>query len=216
MDECVNPNDFIIVRKRKKYRFALFRNSPLCYEFGSWDKNFIPDIIEIGAGNGKFAVELATRHPEQRFVAVDVKGDRLQQGARLAEERKLTNIRFLRARADQIDELFAAESLKVIWLTFPDPFPKRRSAGRRLTHPTFLKKYAGLLHKNGALYLKHDNRDFFCWSLEQLVAEKWCIEELSFDLHESTLGNDYKVLTTYEQKWLSESLATNFVKAARL
>lgn len=229
MPELVDPKNFIISRKRKKYKFALFHNSPLCFEFDEWDKSFVPDVIEVGAGNGRFAVELATRHPEQKFVALDVKGDRLQQGARLAEERKLANVRFVRARADQIDQLFAPDSLTAIWVTFPDPFPRKRSAGRRLTHPTFLKKYAHLLKGStlsrednlsdgvyrgaGRLYVKHDNRDFFCWSLEQLVEEMWVIKELSFDLHDSSLSEDYKIMTTYEQKWLSEGLATNFVSA---
>lgn len=213
MQEILDPKEFIITRKRKKYKFALFHNSPLCFESGEWDKTYAPDVIEVGAGNGKFAVELATRHPEQRFVALDVKGDRLQYGARLAEERGLTNVRFVRARADQIDELFASHLMKSIWVTFPDPFPRKRSAGRRLTHPTFLRKYQQLLQPKGALYLKHDNREFFCWSLEQFVSEKWKICELSFDLHESSLHDDYKILTTYEQRWLGDGLTTNFIKA---
>lgn len=179
-----------------------------------WDNKLAVDAIEVGAGNGKFAVELAFRHPEQQFVAVDVKADRLQQGARLAEAKGLVNIRFLRARADQLDELFPPCSVTSIWVTFPDPFPKKRSAGRRLMHPIFLRKYAALLKSSGSLYLKHDNRDFFCWSLEQLVSEQWQIEELSFDLHESSLADDYRILTTYEEKWLAEGLFTNFVKVA--
>lgn len=245
MSELVNPRDYMITRKRKKYKFALFHNSPLCHEADAWRTLHTEgvvilqgqtlqrwrdaDVLEVGAGNGKFAVELATRYPELMHVALDVKGDRLQQGARLAEERGLQNIRFLRARADQIDELFAPHSLSSIWVTFPDPFPKKRSAARRLTHPNFLKKYSHILKGatlnredklsdrenalSGGLFLKHDNRDFFCWSLEQLVAEKWRILELSFDLHDSELHDDYRIQTTYEQKWLAEGLKTSFVRA---
>lgn len=208
----VDPGEFIITRKRKKYKFAMFANSPLCYEFDEWQRQKV-DVVEIGAGNGLFSVELATRHPEQQFVALDVKGDRLQKGAYEASERGLSNVRFIRARADQLLELFEPSSLSTIWVTFPDPFPRERSAGRRLTHPSFLALYAKLLQSEGALYLKHDNRDFFEWSLEQLVGTKWHIEELSFDLHESELSDEYKIKTTYEHRWLNEGLVTNFVKA---
>ena len=208
----VDPGEFIITRKRKKYKFAMFANSPLCYEFDEWQRQKV-DVVEIGAGNGLFSVELATRHPEQQFVALDVKGDRLQKGAYEAAERGLSNVRFIRARADQLLELFESSSLSTIWVTFPDPFPRERSAGRRLTHPNFLALYAKLLRSEGALYLKHDNRDFFEWSLEQLVGTKWHIEELSFDLHESELSDEYKIKTTYEHRWLNEGLVTNFVKA---
>jgi len=84
-----------------------------------------------------------------------------------------------------------------------------------MTHRTFLKSYKKLLAPKGAFYLKHDNRDFFQWSLEQIVADRWHIDELSFDLHDSDLHADHKVLTTYEQRWLGKGLSTNFVKASK-
>ncbi len=199
----VDPNQFVITRRRKKYKFALFHNSPLCFEFDEWTPQAV-DVVEIGAGNGMFLVELATRRPEQTFVALDVKGDRLQKGAREAEARGLDNIFFVRARADQLGELVAPGSLTEIWLTFSDPFPRNGSAGRRLTHPHFLKIYAELLQPGGSLIIKHDNPEFFNWSLEQLVAERWRLTELTFDLHESNLAADYKLLTAYEQRWLGE------------
>ncbi len=212
MSEILNPEDFIITRKRKKYKFAKFHNAENCFEFAEWQKRPV-DVVEIGAGNGLFSVELAARHPEQMFAAVDVKADRLQHGAYKALERGVTNIAFVRARADQVDELFEANSLSQVWLTFPDPFPRSRSAGRRMTHPTFLAKYSGLLSSSGALYLKHDDPAFFAWSLEQLVAEKWSIDQLAFDVHESVLDDDYKIMTTYEQRWLSEGRTSYFVRA---
>lgn len=209
-----NPEDFIITRKRKKYKFALFANSPLCFEFEQWDTSWQPDIIEIGAGTGQFVVELASRYPDRRYVAIDVKGDRLQKGATEAEEKGLTNIRFLRARADQVLTIVAPGSLSEIWLTFSDPFPKDRSAGRRLTHPTFLAQYRQMLSPGGSLLIKHDNPQFFQWTLEQLVVDTWNITELTFDLHDSDLSDDYKILTPYEQRWLSEGRITQFVKAS--
>lgn len=215
MPELIDPNEFIISRKRKKYKFAIFHNSPLCFELDEWVQDTPVDVVEVGAGNAHFLVELAERHPGQQFVALDVKGDRLQSGASKAAERGLENIRFIRARADQIGELFAAHSLTTIWLTFSDPFPRKRSGGRRLTHPNFLRKYAEVLKPSGALLIKHDSRDFFCWTLEQLVAEKWSLSELSFDLHDSNLSDDYKILTAYEKRWLAEGSVTHFVRATR-
>lgn len=212
MSGTVNPDDFVITRKRKKYKFAKFHNAENCFELEEWPKHSV-DVVELGAGTGLFSVELASRHPDKQFVAVDVKADRLQKGAYAALERGITNVRFVRARADQIDELFDEHSLEALWLTFPDPFPRERSARRRMTHPIYLEKYTQLLKPSGAFYLKHDNLDFFQWSLEQLVREKWSIDELSFDLHESDLSDDYKIHTTYEIRWLAEGLKTQFVKS---
>jgi len=209
----IDPKEFIITRKRKKYKFALFANNPLCFEAEDWPQNTKVDVLEVGAGTGLFGTALAEKSPGLNHVAVDVKADRLQKGAHAAAEKRLTNMRFLRARADQLVELIPAHALAAVWVTFPDPFPKKRSSGRRLTHPTFLKIYQHLLDEGGALYFKTDAHDLFTWSLEQLVAEGWQLKELSFDLHESELSDDYKVYTTYEERFVGEGLKTHFVKA---
>ena len=118
---------------------------------------------------------------------------------------------FLMIRRPPRSTLFPYTTLFRSLCIFSDPFPKKRSAGRRLTHPHFLKTYAELLQPDGSLIIKHDNPDFFNWSLEQLVAEDWRLKELTFDLHESDLGEDYKILTAYEQRWLGEGRVTHCV-----
>ena len=216
----INPDDYVISRRRKLYKFARFANNPLCYEFNEWQELFKAptlqkvSVVEVGAGTGLFSVELATRHPEQSYVAVDVKADRLQTGANEAVSRKLTNIRFVRMRADQLEQLARPGSVEQLWLTFPDPFPRAGSAGRRLTHKTFLSTYTNMLSADGSLYLKHDDPVFFTWSIEQLVACGWSIDELSFDLHDSDLADDYMIKTTYEDRWLGEGRITQFVRAS--
>lgn len=214
MTTKLNPDDFIITRKRKLYKFALFANSPLCFEAEEWVGQPPAEIVELAAGTGLFGVSLAMA-TDQRVVAVDVKADRLQTGARLAAEKDLVNIRFLRARIeDQLVNLLSAGSIQQLWITFPDPFPKSRSAKNRLMHQTFLQLYQQLLAPRGALYFKTDSHDLFTWSLEQLVQEGWEIKELSFDLHESELPDYYKVKTTYETRFTAEGLPTHFVRAA--
>ncbi len=219
-DATVNPNDFVIVRKRKQYRFALFHNAENCFELEQWRPMqglVIGDgklVVEIGAGTGLFLVELARLHPEQTYVALDVKADRLQKGARQALELGLSNIYFVRARADQLLEVVDSHTVDDIWLTFSDPFPKKRDAKRRLTYAAFLEIYKNaLVLKNAHLNIKTDSHQLFDWSLEQLIATKWQLEELSFDLHESELPNEYKIMTTYERRWRAEGLPIYFASA---
>jgi tRNA (guanine-N7-)-methyltransferase len=213
VESLLDPQDFIIKRKRKLYRFALFHNSPFCFEIEAWTDKPIPTVLELGAGTGLFSVALANEYSDVQHVAVDVKADRLQLGARHAKEMQLSNVRFLRARADQLSELLAVHSLQSIWVTFPDPLPKSHAAKNRLLHNRFLSMYRDLLKEDGSLYFKTDAKDLFEWSLEQLVMGGWIIRELSFDLHESELPGDYKIKTTYENKYLSEGLNIMFVRA---
>jgi len=216
MPDVINPKDFIITRKRKKYRFALFHNAANCFELDQWKplnkKNL---VVEVGAGTALFLVGLAARHPEQTFIALDVKADRLQKGARSALERGLTNIYFVRARADQLLEVVKLGTVQDIWLTFSDPFPKKRDAKRRLTHSKFLELYKNAhVSKNARLLIKTDSHALFDWSLEQLVPNGWILSQLSYDLHESDLPDDFKVMTTYEQKWIQEGLKIQFLCAS--
>lgn len=218
----IDPDQCIISRKRKKYRFALFANAENCFELVEWAAakcKLLSEeqelVVEVGAGTALFLVEMAAQHPDKIFVALDVKADRLQKGAREAIDRGLTNIWFVRARADQLLEVVQTGTISEIWLTFSDPFPKDRDAKRRLSSPRFLALYREALGPHGRLLQKTDNHALFDWSLEQLVANKWQLRELSFDLHDSDLPEDYKILTTYERKWLGEGLKTYFVSAFR-
>ena len=221
MNALVDPSKFIITRKRKKYRFALFNNADNCFELTDWQaaqpslklKNL---CVEIGAGTGLFLVEIAAKYPKKQFIALDVKADRLQKGARVALDKGLKNIYFVRARADQLLDVVKPGTVKEIWLTFSDPFPKKTDAKRRLTHPKLLDIYKNAhVSKNAKLFMKTDSHGLFDWSLEQLVVSGFPICELSFDLHDSDLSDDYKIMTTYEQKWTREGLPIYFVAASR-
>lgn len=216
----IDPEKYIIVRKRKKYRFALFAEADNCFELDQWIEarsqvlGQQPLTIEVGAGTALFLVELAKRYPDQHFLAIDVKADRLQKGAHLALELGLDNIWFVRARADQLLEVVEDSSVSTIWLTFSDPFPRQRDAKRRLTSPRFLELYASALKSDGVLRQKTDNHDLFDWSLEQLVKHGWRVRELSYDLHSAKLPDDYKILTTYEERWLNQGLKTHYLSAS--
>jgi len=208
-----------ITRKRKKWKFAHFDDWANCFQADQvspdfWAKHFPgnkPLVVEIGAGTADLSLEMARRHPDKNFVAVDVKSDRLYTGAKVALNEPVPNIAFVRAQLREMNDLFAPGSIDELWITFPDPFPRDRQAKHRLTHPNFLQKYTKLLSPDGVVKFKTDNRELFLYSLEQLVAEGWDLRELSFDLHDSDLSDDYKITTYFERKFLAQDIPINFV-----
>lgn len=217
----------VITRKRKKWKFAHFDAWENCFSFQrNGDPSFVkkqlttcfqgrtlesrPLILELAAGNAQFSLELARRHQENNYIAIDVKSDRLYTSAKKALKEGVGNIAFLRMDIKDLDEVFSKNSVETIWLTFPDPYPKDRWAKHRLSHVSFLQQYRNILSDTGMLKFKTDSRDLFLWSLEQFVTEKWQFQELSFDLHESDLPEDYKVKTYYEERFTSQGIPTNF------
>ncbi len=220
----LKTDGLFITRKRKKWKFAHFDSWPNCYSLNlnqdpkDVKKNIKKDlgkakhlVVELAAGNAQFSLELARRHPNTSFVAVDIKSDRLYTSAKQAISEGINNIVFLRMDIKRLGDVFGPKSVDEIWLTFPDPHPKKRSAKHRLSGISFLRQYRRILKKTGRLKFKTDNRQLFLWSLEQFVTEKLHFNELSFDLHESDLSDDYKIMTYYEQRYISQGTPTNFI-----
>ena len=214
-------DQLFIVRKRKKWKFAHFENWANCFSAEDIKpatlRNYFgrkqPLILEIGAGTADLSVCLATQIPTEDFIAVDVKADRLYTGAKYAQEHDIANIAFVRAHGNQLGDVLGKKSVKKLWITFPDPFPRQRQAKHRLTNQSFLRQYRNWLTKEGSLHFKTDNRELFLWSLEQLVTDNWCITELSFDLHASNLDAAYKTTTAYERRFMAEGIDINYVTA---
>ena len=61
--------------------------------------------------------------------------------------------------------------------------------------------------------MKTDSHELFDWSLEQFVATNWQINSLSYDLHESDLSDEYKIMTTYERRWTEEGAKICYLSA---
>ena len=221
-------NGLYITRKRKLWKFAHFNSYENCFEYIRGEDptliqneltNYLPKgqplTLELAAGNAQFSFKLAKKYPNQNFIAVDIKSDRLYTSAKQALEEGVKNIAFVRMSIYELEKVFKENSVETIWLTFPDPFMRSRSKRRRLSHPLFLNQYATILNNSGRLKFKTDNRELFLWSLGQFVAEKWQFHELTFGLHESELPDDYKIMTHYETKFVSEGIQTNFVSLSK-
>jgi len=225
--EKLSSDGLVITRRRKKWKFAHFDQWENCFVFSrgddpkliktqldsyfqGWTLGIRPLVLEIAAGNAQFSLELAKKHPDINYLAVDIKSDRLYTSAKHALNDGVHNIAFLRMHLGELDVVIKSKSVSEIWLTFPDPHPKKRSAKHRLSGEAFLRQYRKILSDTGILKFKTDNRALFLWSLEQFVANQWHIKELSFDLHESNLPDEYKIMTYYEKRFIAEGIPTNF------
>lgn len=214
-----HPEDFVITRRRKLYRFAKFDELKNCFHFDQWLKlrdakipESEPLIVEIGAGSALFSVELARQNPARTFIAIDIKGDRLYQGAREAKRLGLENIYFVRSDIAQINEIIPNNRADEIWLTFPDPYPRKPDAKHRLTAPRYLNYYQQMLKKDAPLNFKTDNAPLFDWSVEQFTAGGWHQQFFTRDLHNSDALNEAKIMTTYEQRFVAEGLKIMYVR----
>lgn len=222
MDQVINPNDFIISRKRKLYKFALFKTLSNCYDTATWldarstiMANQYCITLEVGAGSGLFLTELARRHPDQLFVALDRKSDRLISGAKQALADGLKNIYFIWSEVQHLTDLVAPSSINTLWITFPDPWPQESNIKHRLTNQNYLKDYRIILADNGVVQFKTDNVPLFKWSQEQFN-KQFTVEYVTSDLHHDqaiTGDDDALVMTSYEARYHESGKPINYLRA---
>jgi tRNA (guanine-N7-)-methyltransferase len=161
-------------------------------QWKSFFENNNPLTLELACGKGEYAVGLSRLYPDQNFLGVDQKGNRLWVGAKIALEEGLKNVGFLRTQIDRIDTYFEKDEVDEIWITFPDPQLRNSKHKKRLTHPKFLRLYNRFLKPGAKIHLKTDSPNLYHFTSK-------VIELYGLELHEST--NDL-----YAQKNLSEEL----------
>lgn len=182
---------------------------------GKWHTLFgndNPVTFELGCGKAAFSWEMARRYPERNFVGVDLKADRLWKPAGEALEAGIKNLAFLCVHLMKLEDFVDQGEASEIWITFPDPFPKKRQAKHRMVNQAFLKIYENVLAPEGKFCLKTDNLEFFHFALEQMVEKgNTRFRELSFDLHEDErIGDDAKIQTDYERKFIGMGKSINY------
>lgn len=166
--------------------------------------NANPINLELACGRGEYTVGLAKEFPEQNFIGVDIKGERLWQGSTKALEEGLTNVAFARNFILDLEQMFAEGEVNDIWIIHPDPRPRDRDEKRRLTHHRFLDIYKKIQGGEGLIHFKTDNTDLFDWTLNEVLPSRNDIQSLVYtkDLHNSVyLDEHFGISTRYERKF---------------
>ncbi|MCB0686968.1 MAG: tRNA (guanosine(46)-N7)-methyltransferase TrmB, partial [Saprospiraceae bacterium] len=185
---------------------------------GKWSEvhfnNQHPLVLELACGWGEYSLGLARQQPYKNFIGVDVKGNRIWKGARLALEESLENVAFLRTRIEQIEQFFSEGEVSEIWITFPDPFLRKSKSNRRLTAAHFLGKYKKILPPDGIVHLKTDSPELYEFTLETLAEVPFC--SLTYhdnDIYSKPLPHPaLEIKTKYEQMHLEAGKLIKYVQ----
>ena len=180
----------------------------------SYFKNDNPITLELACGRGEYSVNLAKRFPEKNFIGVDIKGERIWKGSTLALENQLTNVAFLRTPILLIENFFEPGEIDEIWITFPDPRPRKRDIKRRLTSPRYMNIYKNLVKEGSYIRLKTDNTQLFSYTLEE-TQTRTDIDDLRFtdDLYSSDLRAEcFDIQTRYEEMFTAKGEKIKYMR----
>lgn len=182
---------------------------------GKWSQFFgndNPIVLELGCGKGEYTVALAEANPNRNYIGVDIKGARLWRGAKTSNENHMKNVAFLRTRIQLIEKLFAPGEVSEIWITFPDPQPKKPN--HRLSSERFLGYYKKILKPNSIVHLKTDSWELHDYTLNEVIpAGNYAVDFATDDLYNSGYqGEATAVQTFYESMFLKEGKPITYIK----
>ncbi len=156
--------------------------------------------VEVGCGKGKFTAETAQANPDILLIAVERCREAMVVAMEKAQSMNLKNVFFIDMDVAALEECFAAGEIDRLFINFPDPWPRKKNAKRRLTYRTFLDKYCRVVRENGEIHYKTDNAPLFAWSVEEFAACGLEVKNLTNNLHEKGIVG---IMTGYEEKFHS-------------
>ena len=159
-------------------------SNPTKYK-GKWSDFFSnknPIHLELGTGRGEFIIQMAKKYPEYNFIGLELNESQIATAAKKLERENIKNLKLIKDDARNIINIFGKE-IDTIYLTFSEPWPKKRDEKNRFTHESYLKLYDRIFKKDKHIILKTDNKGLFAYSLETLSQYWYVFDTVSLDLH---------------------------------
>ena len=123
--------------------------------------------IEIGFGEGEFLVEIAKDNPGWNYLGIEIKYFRYKKAIALARKENVRNIKFLHFDADlAVEQVLAENSFDMVYINFPDPWPKDRHQKHRIINDRFLENLHRLMKDGSSLEFTSDHLDYVTHTIE--------------------------------------------------
>jgi tRNA (guanine-N7-)-methyltransferase len=140
---------------------------------GEWLALDAPPLeIDFGCHRGLFLLGMAALHPSANFLGIEKQADRVNKCNARAARLGLANARAVQGLGVAGLTALPPASVTTFHLSFPDPWPKRRHANRRVFEKTFLAAVRRVLRPDGTLRLMTDDAPYFA-EMRELTREGW-------------------------------------------
>ena len=199
-DQIIRKSDYLVVNPEKyknKWSDVFGNKNPIC--------------IEIGMGRGDFIIDMAKTIPNMNFIGIEINESQMVNAVNNLQNKKIPNLKLICMDATYLDKVFGKE-INTIYLTFPEPWPKKIDDRKRLTHPVYLKLYE-IFKKKKHIILKTDNKGYFARSLEYLSNYWYTFNRISMDLHHDEISIP-NIMTNYEKQYYKEKRPIYYVDAS--
>ena len=128
-------------------------------------------FLEIGFGGGEHLASIAQAAPKAGFIGAEPFINGVASLLRHIEERGLSNIRIWPDDVRLVLDDMPDGCLAGAYIMFPDPWPKKRHAGRRILQASMRERLARLIRKGGLLRMASDHPIAKSWLLAEAMAD---------------------------------------------
>ena len=119
--------------------------------------------LEIGFGMGVELLDWAEDSPDTLILGIELYKPGIGSLFSSLNHKSIENVRVMEAPAQLVLEEFPDSSLQEIRIFFPDPWPKRRHAKRRLIQDDFVVQLERVLIGGGVLHIATDWEPYASW-----------------------------------------------------
>ena len=118
-------------------------------------------ILEIGIGMGENLIHLSKKNIKKNIIGVDPFKNGMVNVSDYCINNNVKNIYLYPYVFQKFINKFKKLRFDMIYILFPDPWPKKRHKKRRIVNEEFLKKIFEILKKKGKIFFSTDNLDYF-------------------------------------------------------
>lgn len=199
-EEIIRKSDYLVkdpYKYKNKWNDFFGNNNPIC--------------LELGMGRGDFIINMAINYPNINFIGLELNSSQMVKAVDKLQKVQIKNLKLINTDAREIDKIFGKE-IKTIYLTFSEPWPKKRDERNRFTHESYLKLYDKIFKRDKHIILKTDNKGLFQYSLETLSQYWYTFERVSLDLHndENPIKN---IPTDFEKEYIKQKRPIYYLEA---
>lgn len=139
---------------------------------GWFGDSALPLEIDFGCHRGAFLIGMAALHPRVNFLGIEKQIDRVEKCNARAKRLDLPNARAMLGIGEESLKALPSASVSVFHLYFPDPWPKRRHASRRVFQKSFISEIRRILRSGGILRLMTDDASYFA-EMREFTGDSW-------------------------------------------
>ena len=163
-------------RSKKKFDLKKYHQIVTKYQFQNFEEK-INYILDIGTGYGETSIFLANQFLDKVIISCEKYIDGNIILLKNIEKNKIKNILLHNGNVYDVLERAHRQCFDLVWIFFPDPWPKNRHAKRRLITSDFLIKLHNKLKENSEVHIATDStiyirfilnsiyncKDYFVW-----------------------------------------------------